>query len=484
MQSPGAAFRSSSSFACCSGVSLFLMRTSSVTWARLISRSIVKTFSSCASACCSSTRGCLTMATIFSISSCSFHCHSVNLNCICLISVLKKIFCSSLSPIASWCCITSSGAKKLLPNGSSPGFCPRAAPTARKTSAQTQRTLALISFLLRVDGNLHVRLAESRCCLQDLLARYLQEHIAWRSPFRQPLGRGEFGLQHRWRCSPVQQQSHHQRRRNHRSRAHQHPPSHRPGALLFAFRLRGGHHARAKLPRPLRPSRHQRQHRIHPFTAHLHHLELRHARGARLHVLLETARRRSCHVPCRISRQPPPVSPLPVERQSERDSVHPGSELLRLAQRRKLLVRAQKSFLRHLFRVGRVSQHSVGNLENAPLVFRYARAKRCPVLLRFHSGNQGFHARACHAAPAATHPDTAHRSPVQGNTTLRSANSSSQGLLSPARSGWGSGRLHGPLPISGDAGESEQVELLKRRQNSLQHRRQPHCLQPLPLLRV
>src|SRR3989442_595385 len=61
------------------------MRTSSVTWARLISRSIVKTFSSCTSACCSSTRGCLTMATIFSISSCSFHCHSVNLNCICLI---------------------------------------------------------------------------------------------------------------------------------------------------------------------------------------------------------------------------------------------------------------------------------------------------------------------------------------------------------------------------------------------------------------
>src|SRR3989449_11206013 len=99
--------------------------------------------------------------------------------------------------IASWCCITSSGAKKLLPNGSSPGFCPRAAPTARKTSAQTQRTLALISFLLRVDGNLHVRLAESRCCLQDLLARYLQEHIAWRSPFRQPLCRGEFGLQRR-----------------------------------------------------------------------------------------------------------------------------------------------------------------------------------------------------------------------------------------------------------------------------------------------
>src|SRR3989442_11712435 len=37
--------------------------------------------------------------------------------------------------------------------------------------------------------------------------------------------------------------------------------------------------------------------------------------------------------------------------------------------------------------------------------------------------------------------------------------------------------------ISGDAGESEQVELLKRRQNGLQHRRQPHCLQPLPLLR-
>src|SRR5205807_6275970 len=149
---------------------------------------------------------------------------------------------------------------------------------------------------------------------------------------------------------------------------------------------------------------------------------------------------RSCHVPCRISRQQPTVSPLPIERQPERDSVHPGSELLRLAQRRKLLVRAQKSFLRHLFRVGRVSQHSVGNLENAPLVFRYARAKRCPVLLRFHSGNQGFHARACRAAPAATHPDTAHRSPVQGNTTLRSANSSSQAFSAlPARAGGAGG---------------------------------------------
>src|SRR5260370_20319885 len=166
--------RSSESLPCCSGVNLFLIRTSSVTCSLLISRSAASTFSNCAIACCSSTCGCLASVTSFSISSCSFHCNSVNFNCACRISDLKYSFCSALRPIASWCWITISGAKKLCPMGSWSGCCALAAPAANRKAAQIQKSLFLISFL-RFHGDFQIRLAEFRCPLQNLLPRRHQQ---------------------------------------------------------------------------------------------------------------------------------------------------------------------------------------------------------------------------------------------------------------------------------------------------------------------
>src|ERR1700687_46806 len=204
--------RISASFACCSGVSLFFIRTSSVTCARLISRSIDNTFSNCASDACSSTCGCLTSETSFSISSCSFHCHSVNFTCAWRISVLRKAFCSSLRAMASWCWITSSGAKKICPIGSWSGCWPRATPATRNSRAQTQRILTFISFLLihlrgHLRGNLQVRLTESRRCPQNFSPGSFEQGVAWCSPFRQLLRSGQFGLRHSPYFSSVQHQT-------------------------------------------------------------------------------------------------------------------------------------------------------------------------------------------------------------------------------------------------------------------------------------
>src|SRR5260370_12681691 len=112
--------------------------------------------------------------------------------------------------MASWCCITSSGAKKLCPIGSCSGCCPRADPAARNTSAQAQRTLEFISFLLiRLHGNVQVRLAESRRCPQNLPPWSFQQYIAGCSPFRQLFGGGQLGLWHSPYRSPVQRQTNH-----------------------------------------------------------------------------------------------------------------------------------------------------------------------------------------------------------------------------------------------------------------------------------
>src|ERR1700738_243780 len=202
----------SASFACCSGVSLFFIRNSSLTCARLISLSIDNTFSNCASDACSSTCGCLTSETSFSISSCSFHCQSVNFTCAWRISVLKKAFCSSLRPMASWCWITSSGAKKLCPIGSWSGCWPGATAATRNNRAQAQRILTFISFLLillrgYLRGNVRVGLTESRRCPQDFCPGSFEHSVAWWSPFRQLLSGGQFGVWHDPYFSPVPRQT-------------------------------------------------------------------------------------------------------------------------------------------------------------------------------------------------------------------------------------------------------------------------------------
>src|SRR5207245_10037298 len=135
---------------------------------------------------CYSTFVCLIIVTIFFLSSCSFHCQSVNFICACRISFRRYLFCSSLSPIASWFWITSSGAKKLRPTGSGPGCgtgggagcCPRTRPAARNSRAHAKQIFVFISFLLaRLDCNSDVRLLQFRRTSQNLLPRLLQRRV-------------------------------------------------------------------------------------------------------------------------------------------------------------------------------------------------------------------------------------------------------------------------------------------------------------------
>jgi hypothetical protein len=69
--------------------------------------------------------------------------------------------------------------------------------------------------------------------------------------------------------------------------------------------------------------------------------------------------------------------------------------------------------LRNIFRVGGIAQNAVGNLKNAPLVLSDALSKSRLGILRFGSGNQRSHARACHASLAPLRIDTAARPFVQ-----------------------------------------------------------------------
>jgi len=81
------------------------------------------------------------------------------------------------------------------------------------------------------------------------------------------------------------------------------------------------------------------------------------------------------------------------------------------------LVGAQKRFLCDILCVGGIAQDAVSDLKNAPLIRSDALAKSLLGIMRFGSGNQRTHARACHASLAPLRIDTAPWPLVQKNST-------------------------------------------------------------------
>src|SRR6266849_580494 len=202
------------------------------------------------------------------------------------------------------------------------------------------------------------------------------------------------------------------------------PPSVPPPVTdLSIFRMHSSfHHVQQKFsrrvqPRPHRP-RWNSKYRAHVRGLHLfNQRKLQHAaeflrqalyfspQPFQHHPLLRVfcsvnRNLRFSDLPGGISRQPPPVTPLAVQSQPKNNPVHPRAEFLPFAQRIKLLISAQERFLGDVFRVGGIAQNAVGDLKNAPRILSNALAKSRLGIVRFGSGNQRSHGRACHASLA------------------------------------------------------------------------------------
>src|SRR5712664_4010874 len=190
-----------------------------------------------------------------------------------------------------------------------------------------------------------------------------------------------------------------------------------------------------------------------------------------------------CHLPGCITSQPAPVVSLAVQSQPKNNPVHPRAEFLRFPQRCKLLVGAQERFLCGIFCVGGISQNAVGNLENAPLILSNALAKSRLGIMRFGSGNQRSHARACHASLTPFRIDTAARPFVQENSTpgrtVKRANRTTC-KIPVARCQ----RARDRHPAACCPLGSEEKYRLKRRKNRLQLSCNLHGLKFLQLLSV
>src|SRR5712692_7133458 len=217
------------------------------------------------------------------------------------------------------------------------------------------------------------------------------------------------------------------------------PPGQPPATgLSISHMLSSLHHFQQKFsrrvhPRPYGPRRNP-EHRAHIRGVHLFNQRKLQdaaqflwqalyfpAEAVQHHVLLGIpgtvhGRSRLANLPGRIARQAPPAASLAVQSQVKNDAVHPRAEFFRFPQRCELLEGAQKRFLCDILRVGGIAQDAEGNLKNAPLILSDALGKSRLGTLRFDSGNQRTHARACHACSAPYLIDTAAGRLVQQNS--------------------------------------------------------------------
>src|SRR5450756_1069289 len=75
----------------------------------------------------------------------------MNFACACLTADVSAARCASCSPISLWCCITSSGGKKLRPQSSGPGRgprCPGGGPCAARLAAPSTNAKARIEYFM------------------------------------------------------------------------------------------------------------------------------------------------------------------------------------------------------------------------------------------------------------------------------------------------------------------------------------------------